>query len=108
MSTDLAIPLHELTEVRAPRAGGKGANLGRLLRLGLPVPPGFVVTTDAYHAFIAASNLRGTASGQAREHIAAAPIPEEIGAAIRVAYRRLAAPAVAVRSSGTAEDLASA
>jgi phosphoenolpyruvate synthase/pyruvate phosphate dikinase len=27
--------------------GGKGANLGRLLRLGYPVPPGFVVTTAA-------------------------------------------------------------
>ena len=29
-------------------AGGKGANLGELTRAGLPVPPGFVLTTAAY------------------------------------------------------------
>ena len=28
--------------------GGKGANLGELTRAGLPVPPGFVVTSEAY------------------------------------------------------------
>ncbi|MGD9986054.1 MAG: PEP/pyruvate-binding domain-containing protein [Pseudonocardia sp.] len=33
-------------------AGGKGANLGELTRAGLPVPPGFVLTTDAYRAFV--------------------------------------------------------
>ena len=32
-------------------AGGKGANLGELTRAGLPVPPGFVLTTAAYRAF---------------------------------------------------------
>ncbi|RLM76881.1 pyruvate phosphate dikinase, partial [Halobellus sp. Atlit-38R] len=31
-------------------AGGKGANLGVLVHAGLPVPPGFVVTTAAYRA----------------------------------------------------------
>ena len=39
--------------------GGKGANLGRLLRLGFPVPPGFVITTAAYRAFLAANDLEG-------------------------------------------------
>ena len=38
-------------------AGGKGANLGELTRAGLPVPPGFVVTTAAYRAFVAANGL---------------------------------------------------
>ena len=28
--------------------GGKGANLGELAGAGLPVPPGFVVTAEAY------------------------------------------------------------
>ena len=32
--------------------GGKGANLARLSSAGLPVPSGFVVTTDAYRAFV--------------------------------------------------------
>ncbi len=31
--------------------GGKGANLGEMGRLGLPVPPGFTVTTDVCHIF---------------------------------------------------------
>jgi len=38
----------ELHVEDAPRAGGKGANLGELTRAGLPVPPGFVLTADAY------------------------------------------------------------
>ena len=38
-------------------AGGKGANLGELTRAGLPVPPGFVLTTAAYRAFVAADEL---------------------------------------------------
>ena len=29
--------------------GGKGANLGELCRMGLPMPPGFVITTEGYH-----------------------------------------------------------
>ena len=34
--------------------GGKGANLSEMARLRLPVPPGFVVTTEACRAFLAA------------------------------------------------------
>ncbi len=31
--------------------GGKGANLAEMTRIGLPVPPGFTITTDAFRAF---------------------------------------------------------
>ena len=31
--------------------GGKGANLGEMGRLGLPVPPGFTITTDVCKLF---------------------------------------------------------
>ena len=31
--------------------GGKGANLGEMGRLGLPVPPGFTISTDACEIF---------------------------------------------------------
>ena len=34
--------------------GGKGANLGEMTKLGLPVPPGFIVTTEACNAYLAA------------------------------------------------------
>src|SRR3712207_7246291 len=40
-------------------AGGKGANLSELSRAGLPVPPGFVVTTAAYDAFVEVSGIKG-------------------------------------------------
>ena len=31
--------------------GGKGANLAEMVRIGLPVPPGFIVTTEACNAY---------------------------------------------------------
>src|SRR3712207_8287185 len=46
-------------------AGGKGANLGELSHAGLPVPPGFVVTTAAYKAFVEAGGLEGGTVGLA-------------------------------------------
>src|SRR5689334_10782647 len=33
--------------------GGKGANLAEMTRLGLPVPPGFTITTEACRAYLA-------------------------------------------------------
>jgi pyruvate,orthophosphate dikinase len=37
--------------------GGKGANLAEMTRLGLPVPPGFIVTTRACNAYLAAGGF---------------------------------------------------
>lgn len=90
--------------------GGKGANLKRLLHLGFPVPPGFVITTEAYRAFLAANDLDEPAAELASlpARIAEAPVPDGLRAAILATYQRLGATAVAVRSSGTAEDLAAA
>ncbi len=88
--------------------GGKGANLGRLTRMGLPVPPGFVVTVEVHQAFLAANNLTNADPEVLRDRIADSPIPAEVGAAILDAYQKLGASAVAVRSSATAEDLAAA
>jgi len=34
--------------------GGKGANLGEMTRIGIPVPPGFTITTEACNAYIVA------------------------------------------------------
>ena len=36
--------------------GGKGANLAEMTKLGLPVPPGFTISTDACKAYMAAGN----------------------------------------------------
>ena len=33
--------------------GGKGANLAEMTRIGVPVPPGFIITTEACNAYLA-------------------------------------------------------
>ncbi len=37
--------------------GGKGANLAEMTRIGVPVPPGFIVTTEACNAYLAAGGV---------------------------------------------------
>src|SRR3954454_1336015 len=44
----LILPFEAIDRTALPVVGGKAANLGELLRAGLPVPPGFCVTTAAY------------------------------------------------------------
>ena len=56
-STALVLALDAVTAA-LPRVGGKGASLARLARAGLPVPPGFLVTTDAYRAFVEVNALQ--------------------------------------------------
>ncbi|MGI9059096.1 MAG: PEP/pyruvate-binding domain-containing protein [Ktedonobacteraceae bacterium] len=107
------------------RVGGKGSSLARLTAAGLPVPPGFHITTTAYRMFVARHGLQeqilaavSTASPDqpvtcdvAAQTIAVLfaqhSIPDEVAAAIRQAYSRLGGGdlSVAVRSSATAEDL---
>lgn len=95
-------------------AGGKGGNLGELVRHGFPVPPGFIITTAAYAALLAESGLGAELeglmkAGDAGERIRAlfteAQIPARVGADIAAAYAALGGGPVAVRSSATAEDL---
>jgi pyruvate,water dikinase len=110
--------------------GGKGLNLMRLTQAGMPVPPGFVVSTVAYAAFVAFNHLESTLSagftaleqGQPLAEISAqiraafeqGEFPPELTQAITDAYRELGKSSnqsdlpVAVRSSATAEDLAEA
>jgi pyruvate,water dikinase len=124
------VPLPEAAG--ATVVGGKAASLGELIRAGLRVPPGFVVSTDAFSAAIAlidpAGRLRAgigalspddlpaitATAGQLRELVSTAPLPGPLAAAITTAYGALAAPPagaaagrwplVAVRSSATMED----
>jgi phosphohistidine swiveling domain-containing protein len=92
-------------------AGGKGANLGELVRAGMPVPDGFVVTTAGYEAAVGSLDLRVAvrlaAGGGAsiRADVESIAIPAEIRTEIVDAYARLGRVPVAVRSSATAEDL---
>jgi pyruvate, water dikinase len=123
-------PFSELTTADVQYAGGKGANLGQLTQAGFPVPPGFVVGAPAYAAFRLQSGLgeRLTdvlsdlnvddtaaleiAADAARQAVAASEMPSWLAGAIGAAYDELARDdadvRVAVRSSATAEDTASA
>jgi phosphohistidine swiveling domain-containing protein len=109
-SVALTMPLSELRSDSLPAAGGKGANLGELIAAGLPVPPGFVVTTHAYRRTVRNSGIaerieHSTHAAALREALCAVDMDDALVEAIRAAYRRLGGGPVAVRSSGIAEDL---
>src|SRR5437588_450826 len=114
------------------QVGGKGASLARLAQAGLPVPPGFHVTTAAYRRFVAANGLQTAivaaasaasandpaalerAAARIQALFASGDMPDDVAHAIRGAYAALTSPGaqgettaipVAVRSSATAEDL---
>ncbi len=130
MRMALVLWFDELSKADVPLVGGKGANLGEMTRAGLPVPPGFVITVEAYQRFYQASGvaeevatrlgrldvddqvqLRRTAESL-QELIRRARTPDDVRAAILDAYRTLSERAkidaefVAVRSSATVEDTA--
>ena len=116
------------------RVGGKCASLGEMVRIGIPVPPGFAVTTEAYDAFV---RERGAdkeieeylkkfpegpqtlaefeeVSQTLRQIIASKEMLEDIKGAVGQAYDALSQRCgvadlpVAVRSSGVAEDMPTA
>ena len=119
----LVVPLQALDRDAVAVAGGKGANLGELIRAGFPVPPGFCLTTSAYALATAGAGLettlaalatlppgdqegRATLAARVRETILATPVPEAVQEALRDALGALVQGApLAVRSSATAEDL---
>ncbi|MEO6205904.1 MAG: pyruvate, phosphate dikinase [Mycobacteriales bacterium] len=51
--------------------GGKGANLAEMTTLGLPVPPGFVITTEACQAYLADGSVPGALAAEVSEHLTA-------------------------------------
>jgi pyruvate,water dikinase len=111
----------DLSEIRAEHAwlvGGKMANLGEIRNVvGLPTPPGFAVTAEAYqsmiraHGFLPDETGNPPIPGDDRPKEDGMVIPETIEMSILDAYDRLsqtlgAPPAVAVRSSAIGEDTA--
>lgn len=108
--------------------GGKGANLGEMYNLGVPVPNGFVVTSSAYFQFIKDNNLKHqlnqilqttdvdqpdqllSASRKIKSIIKKTPMSDNLALEIMKSYKKLSGfiglhdLPVAVRSSATAED----
>ncbi|WP_344091192.1 PEP/pyruvate-binding domain-containing protein [Microbacterium deminutum] len=100
------MPLRDVGRTDLAVAGGKGANLGELVRAGFAVPDGFVVTTAAYESALARIPPPSSADAAgSRDAVSGAVLPDDVRDAILAAYERLGGGAVAVRSSATAEDL---
>ncbi len=103
-------------------AGGKGASLGEMTQVGLPVPPGFVILATVFDEFLEQTDLNieidsiikkvnhkdinsvQEASVKIRDLINDKLIPENIKKEIEKEFNKLKARYVAVRSSATAED----
>ena len=51
--------------------GGKGANLAEMANLGLPVPPGFIISTEACRAYLAEGREPDGLAAEVAEHLAA-------------------------------------
>jgi cytochrome P450 len=123
----LAVPF-DRCPVEAGVAGGKGASLARLSAAGLPVPPGFVVTTAAFDAARTVDDIRAriaqtltsldrgdvaaleAGAAGVRELLEQVDLPSDVEEEIRAAYRELcdggSETPVAVRSSASMEDSA--
>ena len=127
--------LEEVGSEDQPVAGGKGANLGEMIKAGLPVPEGFVLLVDSYREFVEANGLEkhiekllaslAEGTNDSSDHVvggegaqglkettdeikslfARGKIPQKVKEDIDRAYETLGHPVVAVRSSATAEDL---
>jgi len=115
--------LERVTKADFSFVGGKGANLGEMLKAGLPVPGGFVVLTTAYNKYVEANSLNikindllskvdvdnpkelEEAAQNIQDLFAKGSMPTAIQEEISGIYKLMGRPEVAVRSSATAEDL---
>lgn len=124
---DSVVWLEEVGKEDLSVVGGKGASLGEMINIGVPVPGGFAVTAQAFRDFINKAGIAGKlfdalnvdvnqeaqllkAEETAKRLIMDAEVPAEIEQAIRSRYVELCEREgeqvfVAVRSSATAEDL---
>ena len=114
---------NEVTKKDIPLVGGKGANLGEMTNAHVPVPPGFIVTADAYFDFLDKAGITNQIrrvlepldpndsrqlqeiAAVVKDVIIKAPMPQSLAAGIKEAYGKMGGGFVAVRSSATAEDL---
>ena len=117
--------LEEIKKEDIPSVGGKGASLGEMTSIGLPVPKAFVVTAQAFRRFLVETGIEETlyrrlehldvddngalesVSRDVQDLVMSVEIPDHIREEITDAYNRMGAngTVVAVRSSATAEDL---
>lgn len=118
-SMHVCVPLE--ADVDVERVGGKAHTLGRMIRGGVRVPPGFTLCTTALDAHLCAAGIedeirvlcaaaeRGAASATIRAMVSGATMPESIREELmECAAPLLASGPVVVRSSAVGEDSAEA
>ncbi|MGI0132689.1 MAG: phosphoenolpyruvate synthase [Thermoplasmata archaeon] len=123
----LILNLADVSDADLALVGGKAGKLGEVVRQGLPVPPGFVVTTEAYSRFVGETPLKeaipsalatldinrpesvDAVAQRLRGLFEATEFPADLYATIAEACEKFAREHdvhfSAVRSSATAEDL---
>ncbi|MCX5670186.1 MAG: PEP-utilizing enzyme [Planctomycetota bacterium] len=119
----LVVSLDQVADRDVAAVGAKAANLARMRRHGLPVPPGFCVSAQAYREHLRAGGLidllartlaecadassprRAELLAQVRSAIASVPLAPALAEQIAGHYRAMGGNCVAVRSSAIAEDL---
>ncbi|MFI6586131.1 pyruvate, phosphate dikinase [Embleya sp. NPDC050493] len=70
MTTAYVYDFTEGSREQAALLGGKGANLAEMTRLGLPVPPGFTIGTDACRAFLRTGSVPDGLEDEITAHLA--------------------------------------
>jgi phosphoenolpyruvate synthase/pyruvate phosphate dikinase len=121
--TEYAASLSKASACNPAHTGSKGAALARMVSEKVPVPAGFAVTTSAFHTVAeslaadlhilsdsgsTSENALREASGHVRRAILESDFPRGTIAQSRAEWKKIGSPAVSVRSSSTAEDLADA
>jgi pyruvate,water dikinase len=123
---DFVIPFDRVGRDKAASVGGKNAQLGEMIRIGLPVPDGFAISAWGYHHFVEANGLQERISGRLRSInlksyedlarvsreiqslVVSAAVPEDLAGAIHEGLENLTgrtgASRFALRSSAVGED----
>jgi pyruvate,water dikinase len=122
MMDNFVLPLNEIGEHEVERCGGKAMSLGKLIRLGVNVPAGFCIVSDALPYVLEENGLTNriagisaqldfedfaaveAKTGEIRAMIENVTIPSALHQGIVEKYERLISDGskfVAVRSSGT-------
>lgn len=112
----------QLSKKDITKAGGKGASLGEMTKVQMPVPPGFVILASAFDRFVHETDIEVDIEAQLkkvdykdintvdrysnviRDLIHDAKMPKDLQLEIMAELKKLKSKYVAVRSSATAED----
>ncbi|AKM83568.1 pyruvate, water dikinase [Candidatus Woesebacteria bacterium RIFOXYC1_FULL_31_51] len=123
----LVVDFKDTDKESIPLVGGKGANIGEMVKNGFPVPAGFAVTVPAYDLFLKENDISKkiyeilevideenpvqleNASKKIQKLINSSTFPADVFKDLIKSYKKLSGKfkqaLVAVRSSATAEDL---